>query len=36
MPKKDRQSVNLVKIATGLASQRLLWEPLVSYRPVAR
>ena len=36
MPKKDRQSVNLVKIATGLASQRLLWEPLVSYDPVAR
>ena len=36
MSKKDRRPINLVKIATDLASQRLLWEPLVSYDPVAR
>jgi hypothetical protein len=36
MPKKERRSVNLVNIATDLASQRLLWEPLVSYDPVDR
>jgi hypothetical protein len=28
--------INLVKIATSLANQRTLWEPLVSYDPVAR
>jgi Cysteine dioxygenase type I len=36
MPKKNRSPVNLVKIATRLANQRALWEPLVSYDPVAR
>ena len=36
MPNKDRSRINLVKIATHLAQQRALWEPLVSYDPVAR
>jgi predicted metal-dependent enzyme (double-stranded beta helix superfamily) len=36
MSKKNRSPINLVKIATGLANQRALWEPLVSYDPVAR
>ena len=36
MPKKNRSPINLVKIATSLANQRALWEPLVSYDPVAR
>jgi predicted metal-dependent enzyme (double-stranded beta helix superfamily) len=36
MPKKNRTPINLVKIATSLANQRALWEPLVSYDPVAR
>jgi len=36
MPKKDRTDVNLVKIATDLANQRGLWEPLVSYDSAAR
>ena len=36
MPKKDRNPINVVKIATDLAKQRVLWEPLVSYDPVAR
>ena len=36
MPKKDRTHVNLVKIATDLANQRGLWEPLVSYDSAAR
>jgi hypothetical protein len=36
MPKKDRRSVNPVKIAIDLAKQRLLWEPLVSYDPADR
>jgi len=33
---KNRNSINLVKIATDLAKQNALWEPLVSYDPVAR
>jgi hypothetical protein len=36
MPKKNRSPINIVKIATSLANQRALWEPLVSYDPVAR
>ena len=36
MPKKDRNLRNVVKIATNLSEQRALWEPLVSYDPVAR
>src|SRR4249919_2904047 len=36
MPKKNRSPINLVKIATSLADQRALWEPLVSYDSVAR
>jgi hypothetical protein len=36
MPNKDRSRINLVKIATHLAQQRALREPLVSYDPVAR
>ena len=36
MPRKDRNPINLVKIVTDLARQRLLWEPLVSYDPVDR
>jgi Cysteine dioxygenase type I len=36
MSKKDRRPINLVSIAAGLASQRLLWEPLVSYDSTAR
>ena len=36
MPKKDRSPINLVKITTGLAEQRALWEPLVAYDPAAR
>jgi len=36
MPKKNRSRINLVKIATDLAQQRALWEPLVSYDPAAR
>ena len=36
MPKKNRSPINLVKIATSLANQQALWEPLVSYDPVAR
>ena len=36
MPKKDRNRINLVKIATDLANQRALWEPLVSYDSAAR
>lgn len=36
MPKKDRSRINLIKIATDLASQRALWEPLVSYDSAAR
>jgi hypothetical protein len=36
MSKKNRSPINLIKIATGLANQRALWEPLVSYDPVAR
>jgi hypothetical protein len=36
MPKKNRNPVNIVKIATSLANQRALWKPLVSYDPVAR
>lgn len=33
---KNRNSINLVKMATDLAKQNALWEPLVSYDPVAR
>jgi len=29
MPNKDRSRINLVEIATHLAQQRALWEPLV-------
>jgi predicted metal-dependent enzyme (double-stranded beta helix superfamily) len=36
MPKKERRAINLVKIATNLARQRLFWEPLVSYDPLDR
>ena len=36
MPKKDRSRINLIKIATDLANQRALWEPLVSYDSAAR
>jgi peptidoglycan/xylan/chitin deacetylase (PgdA/CDA1 family) len=36
MPKKDRNLRNVVKTATNLSEQRALWEPLVSYDPVAR
>ena len=36
MPKKNRSPINPVKIATSLARQQALWEPLVSYDPVAR
>jgi predicted metal-dependent enzyme (double-stranded beta helix superfamily) len=36
MPRKNRSPINLVKIATSLANQRALWEPSVSYDPVAR
>ena len=36
MPRKNRSPINPVKIATSLAKQQALWEPLVSYDPVAR
>jgi predicted metal-dependent enzyme (double-stranded beta helix superfamily) len=36
MPKKDRSRINIVKIATDLAKQRALWEPLVSNDSAAR
>ena len=36
MSKKNRSPINLVEIATSLAKQQALWEPLVSYDPVAR
>jgi predicted metal-dependent enzyme (double-stranded beta helix superfamily) len=36
MSKKNRSPINLVKIVTSLANQRALWEPLVSYDPIAR
>jgi predicted metal-dependent enzyme (double-stranded beta helix superfamily) len=36
MSKKNRSPVNLVQIATSLANQRALWEPLVAYDPVVR
>jgi predicted metal-dependent enzyme (double-stranded beta helix superfamily) len=36
MSKKNRSPINLVEIATSLARQQALWEPLVSYDPVAR
>jgi predicted metal-dependent enzyme (double-stranded beta helix superfamily) len=36
MSKKNRSPVNLVQIATSLANQRALWEPLVAHDPDAR
>ena len=36
MPNKDRSRINLIKIATDLANQRALWEPLVSYDSATR
>jgi hypothetical protein len=36
MHKKNRSPISLVEITTGLARQQALWEPLVSYDPVAR
>ena len=36
MPKKDRTHINLSQLATRLAGQTELWEPLVEYDPVSR
>ncbi len=36
MSKKNRVPVNLVQLATQLAAQTSLWEPLVDYDPVSR
>lgn len=36
MPRKNRSPINPVEIAASLAKQQALWEPLVSYDPVAR
>ena len=36
MSKKNRVPVNLVQLATQLAAQTSLWEPLVAYDPVSR
>ena len=36
MPKKNRTRVNLAQLATRLAEQTDLWEPLVEYDPVSR
>ena len=35
MSKKNRVPVNLVQIATRLAAQTTLWEPLIAYDPVS-
>jgi predicted metal-dependent enzyme (double-stranded beta helix superfamily) len=36
LPKKTRSRRNLVEIATRLAEQAELWEPLVAYDPISR
>jgi hypothetical protein len=36
MAKNNRSRVQLVDVVTGLAAQRLLWEPLVKFDPVSR
>ena len=36
MPKKNRARTNLAQLATRLAEQTDLWEPLVEYDPVSR
>ena len=36
MPKKNRTRVNLAQLATRLAEQTDLWEPLVEFDPVSR
>ena len=36
MSKKNRVPVNLVQIATRLAAQTTLWEPLIAYDPISR
>ncbi|MCW2804691.1 MAG: putative cysteine dioxygenase [Propionibacteriaceae bacterium] len=36
MSRKLRAQINLVQIATQLAAQQVLWEPLIAYDPVSR
>ena len=36
MPKKNRTRIDLSALATRLAEQTALWEPLVEYDPVSR
>jgi predicted metal-dependent enzyme (double-stranded beta helix superfamily) len=36
MPKKNRAHIELPAIATRLAEQRSLWQPLIEYDPVSR
>jgi predicted metal-dependent enzyme (double-stranded beta helix superfamily) len=36
MTKKHRTPVQLIDLVTGLAKQRLLWEPLITFDPVSR